>query len=54
MEHYGPKCAICGYDTESCLEVHHVDGNRGNNEITNLLVVCPTHHVEIERGIITV
>lgn len=54
IEHHGPQCSICGYNTECCLEVHHIDGNRGNNEIANLLVVCPTHHVEIERGIITV
>jgi len=54
LEHYGPQCSVCGYGIECCLEVHHIDGNRGNNEIENLLIVCPTHHVEIERGIITI
>lgn len=54
IDHYGPQCKVCGYSTECCLEVHHIDGNRNNNEIINLMVVCPTHHVEIECGIITV
>lgn len=44
--YYGPKCSVCGYDIESVLEVHHRDGNRENNEIENLDVLCPTHHKE--------
>lgn len=52
LEHHGAMCCVCGYNTESCLQVHHIDGNRKNNELNNLLVVCPTHHVEIERGVL--
>lgn len=53
LVHYGSKCQLCEYDTECCLEVHHIDGDKRNNEISNLMVVCPTHHSEIEHGIIT-
>jgi hypothetical protein len=47
------KCHFCEYDNEKVLQVHHIDGNKLNNKITNLVIVCPTHHVEIHRGIRT-
>ena len=25
-------------------EIHHIDGNRGNDDIRNLMVVCPNCH----------
>jgi predicted restriction endonuclease len=25
-------------------EIHHIDGNRGNDDIFNLMVVCPNCH----------
>ncbi|MCK9434781.1 MAG: HNH endonuclease [Candidatus Cloacimonetes bacterium] len=34
----------CGIKREYLLEVHHKDGNRKNNEIANLEIVCPTCH----------
>jgi hypothetical protein len=48
LKYYGSKCRICGYDVEDILEVHHKDGNRENNEINNLDVLCPTHHNEYQ------
>jgi 5-methylcytosine-specific restriction endonuclease McrA len=51
LEYYGCKCSICGYDIEDVLEVHHKDGNRSNNELENLDVLCPTHHKEYTVGI---
>lgn len=26
------------------VEVHHYDGDRNNNELSNLIPLCPTHH----------
>lgn len=43
-----PKiCERCNYSKYSeILEVHHRDRNRNNNSIENLVVVCPTCHME--------
>lgn len=39
------KCERCGYDSEPrILGVHHKDRNRGNNEMSNLEVLCPICH----------
>lgn len=43
--HYGNKCMDCGWDTHpEVLQVHHVDENRKNNKLNNLMVLCPTCH----------
>lgn len=45
------KCACCGWDEDPrVLEAHHVDGNRNNNCLENLLVICPTCHRKITLG----
>lgn len=45
FEAYPHKCAICGWDEdEDCLEVHHIDENRQNNELNNLIVLCSICH----------
>jgi hypothetical protein len=51
FKHYGEACTVCGYSVKEVLEVHHRNGNRSNNKIKNLDVLCPTHHTEFERGI---
>ena len=51
IHEYGDKCYICGEDI--VVEVHHKDSNRGNNTIDNLVVLCPTHHTAVHKGIIT-
>lgn len=51
LKHYPPKCRICDYGIVKVLEVHHKDKNRKNNNIENLDVLCPTHHMEYHRGI---
>lgn len=39
------KCVSCGYsEIPQILEVHHIDRNRKNNNLSNLLVLCPTCH----------
>lgn len=42
---YGEKCNRCGYaEYPEILEVHHIDGNRNNNGLENLEVLCPNCH----------
>lgn len=39
-------CVECGATNQ--LEVHHIDGNhRGNNDISNLIVLCRSCHTKI-------
>ena len=42
--HYDPVCAHCGYGVPDVLEVAHIDGKRQNNEISNLVILCPNCH----------
>lgn len=45
---YGYKCFTCGLDHwrghRLSLELDHVDGNAGNNQPSNLRLVCPNCH----------
>lgn len=42
---YLHKCAVCGWDEdEDILEVHHIDEDHSNNEIENLMILCPLCH----------
>lgn len=51
---YPHKCAKCGYDEdERILEVHHIDENRNNNDITNLIILCPNCHKKITLHLYT-
>ena len=49
--HFTVKCALCDYDVEDVLQVHHKDEDRSNNELPNLVILCPTHHVEVHKGL---
>lgn len=41
---------LCGYSTEEViLDVHHIDGNRGNNSLGNLEVLCVWCHAWTHR-----
>ena len=42
--HYDPLCAHCGFGIPAVLEVAHIDGNRQNNDIANLVILCPNCH----------
>lgn len=45
------ECLVCGWDEdERILEVHHIDSNRENNDISNLSILCPTCHRKITLG----
>ena len=48
---YEHKCEICGYNEDTdILQVHHIDENRQNNEIENLIILCPNCHAKITYG----
>ena len=44
----GHKCECCGLtewlNKPITLEVHHIDGDKKNNELDNLQLLCPTCH----------
>ena len=40
--HHERKCVVCGED--KIIEVHHLDHNKQNNDPSNLIPMCPTHH----------
>lgn len=45
---YEHKCAVCNWnEDEDVLEVHHIDENRNNNDLSNLIILCPICHKKI-------
>ena len=48
FDNYEHKCHICGWnEDEDVLEVHHIDEDRDNNELENLLILCPICHKKL-------
>lgn len=47
--HHEKKCIVCG--EADAVDVHHLDSNRDNNAIDNLVPLCPTHHAYCHRGL---
>jgi hypothetical protein len=41
-------CERCGRSLHGRYHIHHKDMNPYNNELSNLLVLCPNCHYEIE------
>lgn len=52
LHHYGPLCVHCGFGVKDVLEVAHIDGNRQNNDIANLVILCPTCHKMLDLDLI--
>ena len=51
FRNYEKRCVACGFDEfEQGLQVHHIDGDRSNNVLENLIVLCGTHHLLITFG----
>lgn len=50
FEQSNNKCSECGFEgynkstNRTILQIHHVDGNSGNNHKSNLKVLCPNCH----------
>ena len=49
----GRKCENCGLEEwlgqSIALEVHHIDGDRSNNSLENLQILCPNCHAQTEN-----
>lgn len=43
------KCPICSSPDVGHFEIHHIDENRDNHQIENLLLLCPTCHSKITK-----
>lgn len=48
LKYYGEKCSVCGFDEDAALiEVHHIDEDRSNNTIENLIPLCALCHKKL-------
>ena len=47
-------CEYCGNKTKEILQIHHIDSvaNGGNNDLNNLIILCPNCHKAAHAGII--
>lgn len=48
LEEYGEECANCG--AGDGLEVHHLNGDREDNDVDNLAVLCRHCHRRLHRS----
>lgn len=48
----GHKCSVAHCNERIALELHHIDGNRDNNRIENVVLLCAIHHEMAERRLI--
>lgn len=46
-------CPICSNEDVEHFQIHHIDENPSNNELINLLMLCPNCHSKITKGDIT-
>jgi hypothetical protein len=51
-KYYQNKCCFCGISDwqgkQLTLQVDHIDGNRNNNDISNLRLLCPNCHSQTD------
>lgn len=47
LDEYNHRCAICGGDRP---HIHHIDENHANNDIQNLLPLCPNCHLRDQHN----
>jgi hypothetical protein len=55
LEHYKDRlfCAHCGFGIPEVLEVAHLDCQRQNNDVSNLVLLCPTCHKMLDLDLIS-
>lgn len=44
------QCAFCGFDDIRALVVHHIDEDRKNNVLKNLVWLCHNCHYLVHEG----
>jgi len=44
LKYFSPKCFICKEENIKKIDVHHIDQDRTNNDITNLIPLCKSCH----------
>lgn len=45
-------CCICrDFKSSENVQIHHMDGNRNNNDLKNLAVLCKNHHEMADIGL---
>ena len=54
LEHYGAKCEWCGFGIEALLEAHHINKNRYDNRIENLIILCLICHGLVHKDLVEV
>ncbi|HAH44045.1 MAG TPA: hypothetical protein DCM07_04180 [Planctomycetaceae bacterium] len=47
------RYAHCGFGIPDVLEVAHIDGQRANNDIGNLVILCPNCHKILDLDLIS-
>jgi hypothetical protein len=47
LSEFNHRCAICG---NTRPQIYHIDKNHKNNEISNLLPLCPNHHLSDQHN----
>jgi predicted restriction endonuclease len=54
--HYKDRlfCAHCGFGIPDVLEVAHLDCQRSNNDVSNLVLLCPTCHKMFDLDLISI
>ena len=55
FEHYKDRlfCAHCGFGIPEVLEVAHLDCDRQHNDVSNLVLLCPTCHKMLDLDLIS-
>lgn len=41
------SCVVCGFS--DVVDIHHIDCDRSNDSLDNLMVLCPNHHAMVHR-----
>ena len=49
LDRDGHACQRCGLRFRP-LEIHHVDGHRGHNDLSNLVAWCERCHIDYHKG----